>query len=325
MLLVQAGASGTRQHADPSPIAGPVCAKNFSIGFVADVAGLRSSVDAAGWRGVGEALRESSCVRAELALPTRPSEYRRLLQAYARHDLVIAGSFLLTDPVVEVAHANPATHFLLVDPIVVPAGPGNLAVLTFRDDQGAFLAGELAAIVTQTGVVAGVYGPDGPIDRSNRSAFEHGALYARPGLRVLGAYQPAQDSEPYLDPVWGAAQARAFASQGADVIFGTGGTTGQGALLGAAQSGVDCIGADVDASSEPGCLLATSVKFVDRGVRMTTADAIAGRWQGGIRPLGLAEDAVGLIPVTRRLLPGQLEQLQTISDLLAAGKLDTGA
>jgi basic membrane protein A len=295
------------------------------VGFVADVAGLRSSVDAAGWRGVAEALRESSCLHADLALPTRPSDYRRMLQAYIRYDLVIAGSFLLTDPVVEAARANPATHYLLVDPIVVPSGPSNLAVLTFRNDQAAFLAGALAGIVTQTGVVAGVYGPEGANDRGNRAGFEHGALYARPGVRVLGAYQPAQDGSPYLNPVWGADQARAFASQHADVIFGAGGTTGEGALLGAAESGIVCIGADIDASNDPGCLLATSMKFVERGVRMAVADAIAGRWQGGTRALGLAENAVGLSPGLRPPQPGQLEQVQSIADLLAAGKLTTGA
>jgi basic membrane protein A len=325
LLLVQAGASGSRPRADPSPTVGPVCPKSFSIGFVADVAGLRSSVDAAGWRGLGDALRESSCVHADLALPSRPSDYRRMLQAYAGYDLVIAGSFLLTDPVVDVARANPATHFVLVDPIVVPSGPTNLAILTFRNDQAAFLAGALAGIVTTTGIVAGVYGPEGASDRPNRSGFEHGAIYVRPGVRVLGAYQPAQDGTPYFDPAWGAAQARAFAGQHADVIFGAGGTTGEGALAGAAQSGIVCIGADIDASNDPGCLLASSMKFIDRGVKMAVADAIAGRWQGGNRALGLAEGAVGLSPVTRRLQPGELERVQMIQDLLAAGTLSTGA
>jgi len=246
------------------------------------------------------------------------------LQAYSGYDLVIAGSFLLTDPVVDAARANPATHFVLVDPIVIPPDVPNLAVLTFRADQAAFLAGALAGIVTRTGVVAGVYGPQGAMDLSNRLGFEHGARYVRPGVRVLGAYQPA-DGPPYADPVWGADQARAFSRQHADVIFGAGGTTGQGALLGAAQSGVACINADVVAPSDPGCLLATSVKFVDRGVQMTTTEAIAGRWRGGIRALGLAEDAVGLSPVTRRLQPEQLQQVQTIADRLAAGQLTTGA
>jgi len=326
MLLVQAGASGTRPAPAPSPTPSG-CARTFRVGFVTDVAGLRSSVDAAGWRGVGQALDGVPCGRADLALPTRPSDYRRTLQAYAGYDLVIAGSFLLTDAVVEIARANPATRFALVDPLVVPSGPSNLEVLAFRNDQAAYLAGALAGIVTQSGVIAGVYGPDGAIDRTNRLGFEHGALYVRPGVRVLGAYQPAQDGEPYANPTWGATQARAFSSQRADVIFGAGGTTGQGALLGAAQSGVACIGADTDVSADAaaaGCLLASSMKLIDRGVRLTVAEVIAGHWRGGLRALGLAEGAVGLSPL-RQLLPGQAARLETVTNLLAAGSLTTGA
>ena len=292
---------------------------------MADVAGLRSSVDAAGWRGVSDATRDRSCVHADLALAARPSEYRRLLQADAGYDLVIGGSFLLTDPVVDVARANPATHFVLIDPIVTPADVQNLAVLTFRADQAAFLAGALAATVTRTGVVAGVYGPQGALDVSNRLGFEHGARYVRPGVRVLAAYQPS-GSAPYADAAWGADQARAFGRGQADVIFGAGGMTGQGALLGAAQSGVACISADIVPSSDPGCLLATSLKFIDRGVQMTVADAIAGQWRGGVRSLGLAQGAVGLsLGTDARLTPEIRGRLQTITDLLAAGKISSGS
>ena len=291
------------------------------MGFITDIAGLRSSVDAAGWRGLTEVVHTQPCVRADLALPARPSEYRRVLQSYAGYDLVIAGSFLLTDAVTDVARANPTTHFVLVDPIVGPPDLANLAVLTFRSDQAAFLAGALAAMVTRTGVVAGVYGPDGAMDRTYRLGFEHGARYARPGVRVLGAYQPAGNA-PYADPAWGAAQARAFVGQHADVIFGAGGTTGQGALLAAAQSGVACINEDIAASSGPSCVIATSVKFVDRGVKMTVADAIAGEWQSGVHSLGIAERAAGLSLGNDPGLTSEVrERVLAIADLLAAGSI----
>ncbi|HEV2012336.1 MAG TPA: BMP family ABC transporter substrate-binding protein [Candidatus Dormibacteraeota bacterium] len=323
---MQAGASGTRPKpataATTATTATSSCVKKFSIGFVADVAGLNSRADAAAWQGVGEALRHRPCAHAYLAIPTRPSQYGQVLQAYAGYDIVIAGSFLLTSAVVDAARANPDTHFLLVDPIVAPAGPANLAVLTFRDDQAAYLAGALAGMVTKTGVIAGVYGPGGAPDQRDRTGFEHGALYVRPGVRVLGAYQPAADGRPYDNPAWGAAQARAFVQLGADVIFGTGGTTGQGALLGAAQAGSLCIGAEVDSSLDPAarsCLLASSMKFIDRGVALTVADAAAGHWAGGVHAVGLAEGAVELGSLRRELLPGQLERLQTIAGLLAAG------
>jgi len=325
LLLVQAGASGTHQAPVPSPTATPGCAKIFRLGFVADIAGLGSSVDAAGWRGVGQALRDVPCGRADLGLPARPSQYRAMLQAYAGYDLVIAGSFLLTDPVVDIARANPDTHFVLVDPLVTPPTVPNLQVLTFRSDQAAFLAGALAGMVTRTGVVAGVYGPDGAMDRSNRLGFEHGARYVRPGIRVLGAYQPA-GSEPYANPVWGADQAGAFASQYADVLFGAGGTTGQGALRGAQQAGIACINEDLAASSDPVCVLATSVEFIDRGVQMAVAEAIAGQLHSGVRFLGLAERAVGLTLGNDRRLTSEIRaRLDAIADLLAAESLATGS
>src|SRR5207302_1161055 len=70
LLLIQAGASGAHPAPLPSPTVSS-CASTFRVGFVADVAGLRSSVDAAAWRGVGQALDGVPCSHADLALPTR--------------------------------------------------------------------------------------------------------------------------------------------------------------------------------------------------------------------------------------------------------------
>jgi basic membrane protein A and related proteins len=327
LLLVQAGASATRPVPAPSPT-GTTCAKPFTIGFVADVAGLRSSVDAAGWRGVGQALREISCSHADLALPARPSEYPAMLQAFAGHDLVIAGSFLLTDPVIDVARANPATRFVLVDPLVTPPDVRNLAVLMFRSDQAAFLAGALAGIVTRTGVVAGVYGPEGMIDKQNRLGFEHGAQYVRADVRVLGAYQPPQEGQPYGNPSWGAKQALTFINQQADVIFGAGGTTGEGALLGDAHAGRFCISTVIDradGAARAPCLIGAIVERVDAALKSAVLGAAAGRWTGGVLALGIADGAVGLSLLSDpRLTPEIRGRLHVISDLLAAGSLSTG-
>src|SRR5207247_10621665 len=97
--------------------------------------------------------------------------------------------------------------------------------------------------------VAGVYGPTGATDQSHRLGVEHGASYARPSVRVLCAYQPSSEGAPYANPEWGAEQARAFIAQGADVIFGAGGTTGQGALVAAAQAGRSGIGSGTSAGT----------------------------------------------------------------------------
>src|SRR6202022_4798069 len=154
-----------------------------------------------------------------------------------------------------------------------------------------------------------------------------GAQYIRPGVRVLGAYQPA-DGTPYQDPVWGAAQARAFSNQQADVVLGAGGTTGQGALRGAARAGRLCIGTEIEAPGlQPAatCLLGATVKRVDAALKGAVLDAAGKTWAGGVRTLGVAQAAVGLrLLANPRLTPEIRRRLQTISELLATGSLSTG-
>src|SRR5207245_8995253 len=117
---------------------------------------------------------------------------------------------------------------------------------------------------------------------------EHAARYAGHSVPGLGAYQRADYGQHYGKPVWGAAQARAFSREQADVIFGAGGTTGQGALLGAAQAGRLCIGVELVDAADPGagCLLASAAKYAERSVAAAGGDAAAGRWRDGGAALG---------------------------------------
>jgi basic membrane protein A len=234
---------------------------------------------------------------------------------------------LLTDAVVDAARANPDVRFVLLDPIVPPAPVPNLAVFTFRQDQPAFLAGALAAMLSTTGVVAGVYGPGGAIDRVNRLAFERGARFVSPRISVLGAYQPPAEGAPYGNPSWGASQADAFISHRADVIFGIGGTTGQGALLAAAYSGRLCIGAEGDSSYQPAqpCLVAMSARYVERGVRTQLVAFGQGHWSAGNVSLGLADGAVALdLMSDHPVAPDIQRRVSVISEALADGTLTTG-
>ncbi|HEY9288596.1 MAG TPA: BMP family ABC transporter substrate-binding protein, partial [Candidatus Dormibacteraeota bacterium] len=236
-----------------------------------DVAGMQA--DAAVYQGMVKAIAGVRCASDRVLTSVHVADYERNLQLAVdqRSDLVIAPSFLLADAVSVVARANPETRFMLVDPLLVPSPLPNLLSIQFRREQSAFLAGALAGLLTKTGIVAGIYGPGDRTDRQQRAGFEHGAEYVRPGVRVLGADQPADDGAPYDNPAWGDSQARAFAAQGADVIFGAGGTTGTGALRGAAATGRLCIAVDLAipfGSSAPSCLVGNATTDVVRGVSL---------------------------------------------------------
>jgi basic membrane protein A and related proteins len=326
-LLVQAGASGARPtvHSGPTSASTTPCASYFHITFVADVAGLSSATDAAGWLGVQEAVAHRPCLQANFISSTHPSDYRHNLQAAAdQHgDLVIAGSFLLGEAVVDAATANPGTRFVLVDPLVSTAGPSNLATITFREDQAGFLAGALAGLTTRSGVIAGVYGLEDEHNRRYRLGFDRGAKYVNSSVRVMGAYQGSQDGSPYANPEWGAAEANVFLDQGADVIFTTGDLTGHGALTVAAQTGQSCITVALSPDpSAPACLEGTVLLHLDRALAAITTEAAIAHWQGGEHRFGLADDAIelswsGTSPPSAEVR----NRLQVIADLLRTGKI----
>ncbi|MDQ6885565.1 MAG: BMP family ABC transporter substrate-binding protein, partial [Candidatus Dormibacteraeota bacterium] len=269
------------------------CPATVRVAFVTDVTGLNSPVDAQGWAGVQVAARAHPCVRPELRRSTGPLDYERNLEAVAGHsDLVIAGSFLLTDAVAAVAARHPAVRFVLVDPLLTLSPPANLVVIAFREDQAAFLAGALAAMLSHSRILGGVYGLESDAMTRYRQGFERGAAVIDPAIRVLGSYQGATDGPPFGNSAWGDEQARQFIERGADVIFGAGGTTGQGALPAAARAGRLCVGAGIDdyLSDPPArpCLVTSAVTHADVAVKTVVLELAAGRWVGGLRRLGLA-------------------------------------
>jgi basic membrane protein A len=328
LLLFEAGSNGASARPTASASASPSapCSPVYRIAFVTDVGGPAADRDA--YRGVTRAAAGLRCATSELISSRLPSDYGTNLQRAAlQSDLVIAGSFLLTDAAVSAARANPETHFLVVDAQVPPASLPNLLSLRLRQDESAYLAGALAAMLSKTGIVAGVYGPDGLIDQQQRTAFEHGAAHVSADIRALGAYQPASAGRPYDNPSWGAAQAQAFSSQHADVIFGGEGNTGRGALSGAAAAGRLCIGTDVAGPPDthaPACLVATTTRSLSSAVDSLVTRIAGGDWSGGVAYAGLDQDAVGLKLFPPGQRPEMERELRVLSDALISGTVSTG-
>lgn len=326
---MQAGSAGLNRPAarsSPTPIPSPSCSPAVRVALVTDVGGLRA--DAAAYQGMLQAISGVHCASDQVMTSAHAADYEHNLQLAAEHDdLVIAPSFLLADAVSAVARANPRARFILVDPLVAPSPIPNVLVVQFRRDQSAFLAGVLAGLFTRTGIVAGIYGPGDLTDRQQAAGFEHGAAYVRPGVRVLAADQPADDGAPYSNPAWGESQARAFAAQGADVIFGAGGATGMGALRGTAATGRLCIGVDVASPSDSSvlpCLVGNATTDVARGVYVGINAALGGTTSGSLT-YGLRDGAVGLTTSGGGNDAGVQARLREVAGLLRGGSLSTGA
>ena len=158
----------------------------------------------------------------------------------------------MADAVNTVATQVPTANFAIVD---FPASglkdkPKNVQGLLFAEQEAGYLAGYLAGLMTKTNKLGQVLGLEIPPVQKFAKGFEAGAKAANPAVTVTTVYHPAGDNA-FNDPVWGAGEAKKQLAQGADIIFGAGGNTGNGALQEIAKApgaGKDtfCIGVDTD-------------------------------------------------------------------------------
>ncbi len=246
------------------------------------------------------------------------------------YDVIVTVGFLITDATLQAAKTYPNVFFIGVDQFHSEALP-NLVGLQFREDQGGFLAGAMAALMTESGKVAGVYGIPIPPVVKFRNGFEQGVRYVNPDVTALGVY-----IDDFNAPDRGASAAEQFLGEGVDVILGAGGPTGSGAITFAAARGALVIGVDQDeyfttfgSGETPGAenLITSAIKRVDNGVY----DMIAVLAAGGSFPenslyiLEVANDGIGFAPANEAPVPAEVTaQVQAILDGLRDGSIVTG-
>lgn len=244
-------------------------------------------------------------------------------------NVLITNGFLIATDTLGAAEANPDVDFIGVDQFQEEF-PANYIGVLFREDQGGYMAGVLAASLSESGVVGVVGGREDvpPVVRFV-NAYEQGALSVNPDIQVLSVY-----NESFTAPDKGASDAAQFIGEGADVIFGAGGQTGSGAIAAATEEGVWGIGVDQDeyfttfnSGEAPGSeFLATSaVKRVDLAVFRNIVASISDEFEGGLYTLEAANDGITYAPFHDAELPE--EAIQALEDAragLADGSIDTG-
>jgi len=266
---------------------------------------------------------------------TAVSDYEQNIQTLLNeeYDVIVTVGFLMADATKAAAAANPDVFFIGVDQFYEEgAVTDNLVGLQFREDQSGFLAGALAAMMSESGTVAVVGGQEIPPVKKFRNGFDNGAKYVRPDITLLGVYLPS-----FIDPALGASTAQQLIGEGADVIFGAGGQTGSGAIKAAAESGVYVIGVDQDeynttfaGGSAPGSdrILTSAVKRVDNAVYDQIQKVVEGTFEGnGISVYEAANEGVAYADyhdAADAVPAGVKAKMEEILAALADGSLTTG-
>ncbi|RPH57564.1 MAG: BMP family ABC transporter substrate-binding protein, partial [Chloroflexi bacterium] len=253
----------------------PDCASPdvFCVGLVTNLDGLDDrSFNQGAWAGLQQA-QEKLDASVKYIETVDWKDYSKNISTFAEagYDVIVTVGYDLTNATIEAAAEYPDISFIGIDQQSEETR-ANFTGLAFPDDQAGFLAGALAAQMTQTGKVGGVFASDVVtyIWRFGEG-YRAGAQYINPEVEVLIEYHNnASVSTSFSDPEWGASTSMSLIEQGADVIVGAGGRTGDGAVVGAVQAGALAIGFNTDQyftlpEAQKG-LLSSVIKQVTPGV-----------------------------------------------------------
>jgi basic membrane protein A len=202
------------------------------------------------------------------------------------YDVIVTVGFALGEATGIEAANYPNINFIGVDQWQGEA-VANVTGLLFPEDKVGFLAGALAAQLSETGTIAAVLGTDlVPPVVAFKEGYEAGALYINPDINLISTYHPGGMDVAFVDPEWGATTAKQALDQGADVVFGAGGKTGNGALIEvASHEGAYCIGVDSDqwetVPEAHGCLVSSAMKLITPGVFELISASAGGSFPGG--------------------------------------------
>jgi len=220
------------------------------------------------------------------------SQREQALRNFARkgYSPIVAIGFSHAAAVEKVATEFPDIKFAIVDMVV---DKPNVRSIVFKEHEGSYLVGILAAMASKTGKVGFVGGMDIPLIRKFACGYVQGAKASNKDVTV---YQnmTGTTGAAWSDPVKGGELAKSQFDQGADVVYQAAGGTGIGVLQAAADAGKLGIGVDSNQNHlHPGSVLTSMLKRVDIAVFNAFNDAKEDKWSSGMRALGLAEDGVG--------------------------------
>jgi basic membrane lipoprotein Med (substrate-binding protein (PBP1-ABC) superfamily)/maltose-binding protein MalE len=306
--------------------------KQVRVGLVTDVGKVNDGTfNEFAYKGMMQAAEEFGLETAFIET-LAPTDYEKNIEQFANegYDVIITVGFMIGDATVAAGKKFPDIKFAGVDQFQAEDVP-NVAGLNFSEDQSGFLAGALAGLMTQSNVVGIVAGMEIPPVIKFRLGYENGVAYVNPDADVLGVY-----IDSFVDPARGKEAALSQMAEGADVIFGAGGPTGSGGIMGAAAEGVFVIGVDQDEylttfgrGSVAGCdkLLSSAMKRVDVSVYTVIRNAVIDLWQGGNLLFDATNDGIGLAPFhdCEDAIPQDVKDtLEGIAQGLKDGTIESG-
>ena len=224
----------------------------------------------------------------EIANDAQREQALRRFAKDGNNPIVMAG-FSWGAALEKIAPEYPDTNFAIIDMVV---DAPNVRSVVYKEQEGSYLVGVMAAKASQTGTVSFIGGMDIPLIRKFSCGYKGGVMATNPDAKVLEA-MTGTTPDAWNDPVKGGEITKSQIDQGSDVVYAAAGGTGIGVLQTAADAGKLGIGVDSNQNGlQPGKVLTSMVKRVDVAVYNAFMDAKNDTFSYGFSSLGLAEDGV---------------------------------
>ena len=309
-------------------------AADFSIAMVTDVGGVDDkSFNQSAWEGIKKFGADNGLKKGDKGYDYLQSEsdadYNQNLNNLVRRDfdLVFGVGFMMGDAIAEIAAENPDAMLALIDSEV---DAPNVANILFKEQEGAFLAGVVAASMSKTGKIGFVGGVDIPVINRFHAGYVEGAKAVNKDIKIMVDYTGAFDKADL-----GKASANLMYSSGVDIIFHAAGGTGNGVFSEAKErkakdknADVWVIGVDADQYAEgqvdanTNITLTSMLKGVSTAVIDISNKAKDGKFPGGTTTVyGLKENGVGLADSRGAISEDVLKLVDEYSKKIASGEI----
>ena len=303
--LILVGCNGSSESSTVVSGGGTDSSKTTKVGIVFDSGGRGDkSFNDSAWAGIEKAKKEMS-IEVKDVDSKAAKDYEGNMTALADQgmDVIFAVGMTQQDALKSVAAKYPNIKFAIIDGEV---DAENVRNLKFMEEQGSFLAGYLAGLMTKSNKLGFVGGMDFPLIKKFEDGYIAGAKTANPAVEVL----PGKYTGSWDDVTLGKAAAKVLYGSGADIVYHAAGRAGLGVLDAAEEANKLAIGVDSDQDDvAKGHVLTSMVKHVDYAVFDTIKDVADGKFTKGTKTYDLKVGGVGL------------SEFRFTKDLIGADKL----
>ncbi len=294
---------------------------DIKIAMATDIGGLDDeSFNDSAWTGLQRVEKELG-IDVEVLVSKSDKDYEKNLKRLADegHDLIWAIGFLMSDAIRKVADDYPDNKFGIIDSNMNNNVPPNVVSVMFKEEEGSFLVGLIAGLMTETDKVGFIGGIKFPLIDKYMYGFKAGALLVNSNIELIDVW-----ADSFVDASLGKTLGNSLYNDGYDIIFHAAGNVGKGLFQAAIDHDKWAIGVDSDQRNlAQDNILTSMTKRIDNVVYDIAVKLQKGEFHGGeILEYGLKGNGVGYAPTHPAVRESVLDEVERIKELVINGNIE---